>query len=66
MNIKELDSKYIAGTYSRFDVTFTHGQGSTLYDENEKESQMTSGKMTLSPSSKNFNTFQISITHSRR
>ncbi len=37
MNIKELDSKYIAGTYSRFDVTFTHGHGSTLYDENEKE-----------------------------
>ena len=36
MNIKELDKKYIANTYSRFDAVITHGKGSTLYDENGK------------------------------
>ena len=37
MNIKELDKKYIAGTYSRADVLFVNGKGSLLYDDNGKE-----------------------------
>lgn len=37
MNTKELDAKYIAGTYGRFDVAIKNGKGSTLYDEDGKE-----------------------------
>lgn len=33
MDIKELDSKYIANTYGRFDLTFVSGSGSLLYDD---------------------------------
>lgn len=33
MNIKELDNKYIANCYSRFDICLINGKGSTLYDE---------------------------------
>lgn len=36
-NIKDLDSTYIANTYSRFPVVLKHGKGSLVYDENEKE-----------------------------
>ncbi len=37
MNTKELDNKYIAHSYSRFDICLTKGKGSTLYDENGKK-----------------------------
>ncbi len=37
MNTKEKDKKYIANTYSRFDVALASGKGSTLIDENGKE-----------------------------
>ncbi len=37
MSIKELDKQYIAHTYNRFPVLFTHGKGSILYDDNGKE-----------------------------
>lgn len=37
MNIKELDSKYIANTYARFPIEIVKGNGSKLYDENGKE-----------------------------
>lgn len=37
MNTKELDKKYIANTYNRADVVFTHGKGAVIYDENGKE-----------------------------
>lgn len=37
MNIKEIDKKYIANTYARFDVTLKSGNGSLVYDENGKE-----------------------------
>ena len=37
MTIKEKDAKYIAGTYKRFPVVFSHGKGSKLWDENGKE-----------------------------
>ena len=37
MNTKELDSKYIAGTYARFPVVLTHGKGSLVWDEDGKE-----------------------------
>ncbi|HZJ77511.1 MAG TPA: aspartate aminotransferase family protein [Clostridia bacterium] len=37
MNIKEIDQKYVAGTYARFDVVFKYGIGSTLVDENGKK-----------------------------
>ena len=37
MNIKELDSKYVAGTYGRFQVEIVSGKGSIVYDENGKE-----------------------------
>lgn len=37
MNVKERDSRYIAGTYSRFPVVITRGKGSLLYDESGKE-----------------------------
>ena len=37
MNTKELDDKYVAHSYGRFDVCLTKGKGSTLYDENGKK-----------------------------
>ncbi len=37
MSIKELDKKYIANTYARFDLQISHGNGSLVYDENGKE-----------------------------
>jgi len=37
MNIKELDSAYIASTYARFPLQITDGRGSLLYDEQGKE-----------------------------
>ena len=37
MNTKELDSKYVAGTYGRFQVEIVSGKGSIVYDENGKE-----------------------------
>lgn len=37
MDIRKLDSNYIANTYKRFDVVFTEGKGATLKDENGKE-----------------------------
>lgn len=36
-NIKQLDSEYVANTYSRFDLCLSHGKGSFAYDENGKE-----------------------------
>ncbi len=37
MDIKELDKKYIAPTYGRYDLVLDHGKGAILYDENGKE-----------------------------
>ncbi|MDD6478531.1 MAG: aspartate aminotransferase family protein [Oscillospiraceae bacterium] len=37
MNIKEIDSSYIANTYSRFPLVLTDGKGSRVKDENGKE-----------------------------
>ena len=37
MNVKELDGKYIAGTYKRFPVELVSGKGSLVYDEMGKE-----------------------------
>lgn len=37
MNTKELDNKYIAHSYGRFDVCLTKGKGSTIYDEDGKK-----------------------------
>jgi len=37
MDIKQLDSEYIAGTYARFPLVLTNGRGSYVYDENGKE-----------------------------
>lgn len=37
MNTKELDKKYIMGTYGRFDIELSHGKGSTLYDADGKK-----------------------------
>ena len=37
MNTRELDAKYIAGTYARFPVVLTHGKGSVVWDEDGKE-----------------------------
>ena len=37
MNIKSLDSKYVAGTYARFPIELVHGHGSLVYDEAGKE-----------------------------
>ena len=36
MTTKELDEKYVAGTYARFDVALKSGKGSTLHDEDGK------------------------------
>lgn len=45
MNTKELDNQYVAHAYGRFDVALTKGQGSTLYDEDGKNTS------TLDPAS---------------
>lgn len=37
MDIKETDQQYVSHAYGRFGVVLTHGKGSTVYDENEKE-----------------------------
>ena len=37
MNIQNIDSEYIAGTYARFPLTIVSGKGSLVYDENGKE-----------------------------
>lgn len=37
MTIKELDKKYVANSYGRFDVVLTQGNGSVLFDENKKK-----------------------------
>lgn len=34
LDVKQLDKQYIASTYGRYDVVFTHGKGVYLYDEN--------------------------------
>ncbi len=44
MTVKDKDTKYIAGTYNRFPIVLSHGKGSKIWDENEKEYiDMTSG-----------------------
>ena len=37
MNTKELDNKYVAHSYGRFDVCLASGKGAVLYDESGKE-----------------------------
>ena len=37
MNVKELDVKYVAGTYARFPVVLKEGKGSLVWDEDGKE-----------------------------
>lgn len=37
MNTKQLDKKYIANTYGRFDLHIVEGKGSICYDDNGKE-----------------------------
>ena len=37
MSIIELDKQYVANTYNRFPVEFTHGKGSVLYGADGKE-----------------------------
>ena len=37
MTVKELDKKFVAGTYKRFPVEIVRGSGSYVYDENKKE-----------------------------
>lgn len=37
MDVKQIDHRYIANTYARYPVVFTHGVGSKLYDESGKE-----------------------------
>ena len=37
MNVKELDSTYVAHTYGRFPVQLTRGKGSLAWDENGRE-----------------------------
>lgn len=37
MNIKELDSEYIAGTYGRFPLVLKSGKGSLVWDEDGRE-----------------------------
>ena len=37
MNTKELDAKYVAGTYARFPVVLKEGKGSLIWDEDGKE-----------------------------
>ena len=37
MNVKAIDSKYVAGTYGRFQIEIVSGKGSIVKDENGKE-----------------------------
>lgn len=37
MSIINKDKEFVAGTYARFPLTLTEGNGALLYDENEKE-----------------------------
>ena len=37
LTIKEKDKEYVAGTYNRFPVVLSHGKGSLVWDENDKE-----------------------------
>ncbi len=37
MDVKQLDSAYIANTYARFPLTIVRGKGSLVWDENGKE-----------------------------
>jgi len=37
VNLQEIDRKYVANTYRRFEVTFVRGQGSLLWDDSGKE-----------------------------
>ena len=37
MNVKELDGKYVAGTYARFPVVLKEGKGSLIWDEDGNE-----------------------------
>ncbi len=37
MDIINKDKEFVAGTYARFPLTLTEGNGALLYDENEKE-----------------------------
>ncbi|MCL2445266.1 MAG: aspartate aminotransferase family protein [Oscillospiraceae bacterium] len=37
MNTQQLSEQYVATTYARFPVTFTHGKGSQLWDDAGKE-----------------------------
>lgn len=37
MDTKNIDQTYIANTYNRFDVVFTHGKGSCVFDDQGKE-----------------------------
>ena len=37
MNVKELDSKYVANTYKRFPVEIVSGKGALLVDETGKK-----------------------------
>ena len=37
MSIQEIDKQFVAGTYNRFPITLTCGQGSIVKDENGKE-----------------------------
>ncbi len=37
ISFKENDNRYISNTYARFDIELTRGEGSLVYDVNEKE-----------------------------
>ena len=37
MNIKEIDKKYVANTYARFDLALVKGKGAYVYDEEGNE-----------------------------
>ena len=37
MSVKELDGKYVAGTYARFPIVLKEGKGSLVWDEDGKE-----------------------------
>ena len=44
-NIKEIDKKYIAGTYARFPVEIVRGKGSLVYDETDIVKKISSTKI---------------------
>ena len=37
MNVKELDKSFVAGTYGRFDIALSHGEGAKVWDFDGKE-----------------------------